>query len=201
MVLACGMCGDMLFSADVWWAAAAGPPFLALLLAALASTFVTKSAYGAVFSGLAFGALAVSSFVFGALRGLWVASSLLLVGLIISLLIHKVPRWFNVARVTLVVAAMVSSFIDAQPWNRETSDLLRVALYVQRFEARSSWLYGELLSRGEFRGLLEAKLMREDGANEQAVGLHRELGFPALARQEACHALRPDGREKACPGE
>ena len=197
MVLACGMCGDMLFRADAWWATAAGLSFVALLVGMLVLTTFSKPLFAIVSMVIALGLVGFSMFSWGPQIGLWIAAAFLLVALIISLVIHRVPRWFNLARVSLVVIAMLFGIIDAQPWNRETNDLLRVAIYVQKFPARQSWLYGELLSRGETRELLEQQL----AGNADAIELHRELGYAAARRSSACHALRERERNEACPGE
>lgn len=197
MVLACGMCGDMLFKADAWWATAVGLPFVALLIGMLVLTTFSKALYAGVSMGIALGVVFLSFFTWGPHIGLWLASGFMLATLLVSLAIHRVPRWFNLARVSLVVAAMISGFIDSQPWNRETRDLLRVALYVQKFPERQSWLYGELLSRPETRELLEQQLV----ASSNAVRLHRALGYAPARRSSACHALRERERKEACPGE
>lgn len=197
MVLACGMCGDMLFRADAWWATAVGLPFVALLIGMLALTTFSKPPFAVASVVIALGMVFLSSFIRGPQVGVWFAAAFLLVALLVSLVIHRVPRWFNLARVSLVVAAMISGFIDSQPWNRETPDLLRVALYVQKFPEGQSWLYGELLSRPETRELLEQQLV----ASSNAVRLHRALGYAPARRSSACHALRERERKEACPGE
>ncbi|MGV3622609.1 MAG: hypothetical protein ACO1OB_17455 [Archangium sp.] len=193
----------MTFKAQDWWATAIGPVFLVLFLATLVlptvsrKTGTTVVAIGSLVAS--FGVIFIAAFMFGPQRGIWVAAGLLLAVLIGSMVMMRLPFWFNAGRVLLVIGAMAMGLTNAQPWNRETSDLLRIAIYVQRFPEhteRARWLHDELLSRGETRGLLEQKL-----GDANAVGLHRELGFPAAARQAACHALHERERKEACPGE
>ena len=195
------MCRDALFKADYWWATAIGWTFLALMGAAVALGLVTKTNYGPFSAAGAFGVLLVCSCGPGIQLGLWVASAALLLSMLVSLVLHKVSRRFNAVRVTVVLLAMGLGVVRSLPENRSTRELLQVAVYVKKFPQKPSWLYPELLARADTREQLERQLMYEKKGNPNAIELHRELGFPAEVRRDACHTLRPEERTKACPGE
>jgi hypothetical protein len=203
-MLACGACGDAIFKATYWWATAPRMLFLVLLVSGAALIFLPRSKSWPLNAVAAFAALPVG-FVGGMFVGfdvaLWLASMLLLLSAVVSIVRRDAPRWFELARVGLILGATVIGVVSAWPSRRDTKELVDVALYVKKFPPQPSWISAELLSRAETRELIEQKLSIGGDPSAAAVELHRELGFPAELRRDACQKLRANEREKACPGE
>lgn len=197
-----GACSDAVFKATYWFATTPRWLFLALLVTSGLVVFVTKNKNEQLRGVLTFfggivGLFGCVMFVGGEI-GFWVTSFAVLISVGIGMTQREVPRWFDITRAVLVVLAIVVGVIRASPSQRSTRELVDIALYVKKFPPQQSWLYDELLARSDTRALIEYELLKE---RPSAVELHRELGFDAASRREACSKLSVEQRAKACPGE
>lgn len=195
VAVACSTCSDALLLARWWWAPSVGFLFLGLALEGVLfsvtcwigkRTVVGHRAYFAVGAGAV---LSASTILGGGIWvGLWLASVILLVGFIRSVVLNRAHRRRALAaRVLLVVAAAAVGLLRAWPSARSFEELVDVSTYVQRFRVTDGWLLSELLARPETPTRLEGMLVLTE--DPRVVRLHATLGLPDSERADACRRL------------
>lgn len=210
-LLACSVCGDMIFRSQNWWAMAFPTLILVLLLESVAfAVFGRLRKRPAKLTRAKFVVPSLAMPVVGTLIGLgtsvgvWVFLVIALVATVASIIANRHDGALVTAgRGLFVLAGIVLALVLQRPERQGTEDLVHVASYVSQFNIRDGWIYDELKRRQDAEGVVTALLDEQDEDRlGERVRVHANLSLPAAERSAACRrlvekkVLKAD--EKAC---